>query len=68
MNTKLTLTKWELYLSWVLFVLVGVLVDSYFTHPAHAGVTDDAYAVRRAVEHIDRLLSNHAHVHGGFVP
>jgi hypothetical protein len=32
------------------------------------GVTDDAAAVRRASEHIERLLSHHAQRAGEYVP
>jgi hypothetical protein len=44
--------------------LLGGIFGAVFTHacerPAHAGVTDDAQAVRRSLEHIERMVSNKA--------
>ncbi len=67
MGKQLSIAKWELYVSWVFFILVGALGNAYFTRPAHAGVSDDAWAVRRSVEHIERMMSHHFKSVGWYV-
>jgi hypothetical protein len=37
-------------------VIVLVAIFASFIRPAHAGVTDDAAAVRRSLEHIEHIL------------
>jgi hypothetical protein len=45
----------------VIFGILAGFFGAIFSHaceqPAHAGVTDDAAAVRRAVEHMDKVLT-----------
>ena len=50
-----SLTIHELVLYALLAGAAGGMVSDCL--PAHAGVTDDAAAVRRAVEHMDKIIT-----------
>lgn len=57
MSKHIQATMLELAAFGLLSGFFGAIFSHACEQPAHAGVTDDAAAVRRAVEHMDKVLT-----------